>query len=121
MTYWCPACQAARSPIDPLARTAGFELAYEGFHLLIDPYVTRVGLGDLLRRRTVAPHRELVAAQVPKADAVLVGHTHFDHVLDVPEIVRSHGCPAYGSGSVATLLMAPRRRSGPRMRTVFGS
>jgi L-ascorbate metabolism protein UlaG (beta-lactamase superfamily) len=84
--------------------TAGFELVYEGFHLLIDPYVTRVGLGDLLRRRTVAPDAGVVAAQVPNADAVLVGHTHFDHVLDVPEIVRRHGCPAYGSGSVATLL-----------------
>jgi L-ascorbate metabolism protein UlaG (beta-lactamase superfamily) len=84
--------------------TAGFELAYEGFHLLIDPYVTRVGLGDLLRRRTVAPDAALVATEVPRADAVLVGHTHFDHVLDVPEIVRRHGCPAYGSASVATLL-----------------
>ena len=84
--------------------TAGFELSYEGFHLLIDPYVTRVGLGDLLRRRTVAPDAALVAAEVPRADAVLVGHTHFDHVLDVPEIVRRHGCPAYGSASVATLL-----------------
>jgi L-ascorbate metabolism protein UlaG (beta-lactamase superfamily) len=84
--------------------TAGFELTYEGFHLLIDPYVTRVGLGDLLRRRTVAPDAALVAAEVPRADAVLVGHTHFDHVLDVPEIVRRHGCPAYGSASVATLL-----------------
>jgi len=84
--------------------TAGFDLAYEGFHLLIDPYVTRVGLGDLLRRRTVAPDATLVAEQVPKADAVLVGHTHFDHVLDVPEVVRRHGCPAYGSASVATLL-----------------
>jgi L-ascorbate metabolism protein UlaG (beta-lactamase superfamily) len=84
--------------------TAGFELAYEGFHLLIDPYVTRVGLGDLIRRRTVAPDAALVATQVPRADAILVGHTHFDHVLDVPEIVRQHACKAYGSASVERLL-----------------
>jgi L-ascorbate metabolism protein UlaG (beta-lactamase superfamily) len=34
----------------------------------------------------------------------LIGHTHFDHVLDAPEIARQHGCKVYGSRSVATLL-----------------
>jgi hypothetical protein len=33
--------------------TAGFRLSYQGQHLLIDPYLTRLPLGDLLRRRVV--------------------------------------------------------------------
>ena len=57
----------------------------------IDPYVTRLPLGDLVRRRVV-PSNELAVARVDRcADAVLVGHTHFDHALDVPAIVAAHG------------------------------
>lgn len=83
---------------------AGFELSFEGTTILVDPYLTRLGLADLVRRRRVPPEAGLIAEEIPTADAVLVGHTHFDHVLDVPEVVRRHGCPAYGSGSVRTLL-----------------
>jgi L-ascorbate metabolism protein UlaG (beta-lactamase superfamily) len=84
--------------------TAGYELTYEGYTLLIDPYVTRLPLADMVRRRVVPPDSATVAGRLPAADAVLIGHTHFDHVLDAPEVVRQHGCPVYGSGSVRTLL-----------------
>jgi L-ascorbate metabolism protein UlaG (beta-lactamase superfamily) len=35
---------------------------------------------------------------------VLVGHTHFDHALDVPAIVRRTGATAYGSPSLDHLM-----------------
>lgn len=84
--------------------TAGFALSYDSHTVLIDPYVTRVPFRDLVRRRAVPPDGALVRRYVPAADAVLIGHTHFDHVLDAPEIVRQQACPVYGSRSVATLL-----------------
>ena len=83
---------------------AGFALTYEGTTVLIDPYVSRIGLGDMVRRRTVAAHRALVDRWVPKTDAVLLGHTHFDHALDAPEVARRDGCRVYGGASARHLM-----------------
>lgn len=83
---------------------AGFALTHEGTTILIDPYVTRLALGDLLRRRVVQADVAAIDRFVPRADAVLVGHTHFDHALDVPAIARRDRCPVYGSTSSRHLL-----------------
>ena len=97
----------------PLARgleltwlgTAGFRLAYQGVVVWIDPYVTRLSLPELLRRKVVPPSTEAIGRWIDRADAVLVGHTHFDHALDVPAIARRHpGCRVYGSQSLAHLM-----------------
>ncbi|MGN6106490.1 MAG: MBL fold metallo-hydrolase [Kofleriaceae bacterium] len=84
--------------------TAGFRLAYQGTVVWIDPYVTRLPLGALVRRRVVPPSEDAVARWIDRADAVLVGHTHFDHALDVPEIARRFGCRVYGSSSLRHLM-----------------
>jgi L-ascorbate metabolism protein UlaG (beta-lactamase superfamily) len=84
--------------------TAGFRLAYQGTQLLIDPYVTRPGLRSVLWRRPLLPSEALVARHLPAADAVLVGHTHFDHAMDVPLVARRAGCPVYGSSSLRQLM-----------------
>jgi len=84
--------------------TAGFRFAYQGVVVWIDPYVTRLPLGDLVRRRVVPSSSEAVSRWIDRADAVLVGHTHFDHALDVPAIAKAHGCPVYGSTSLAALM-----------------
>ena len=93
-------------------RTAGFRFEYQGVVVWIDPYVTRLPLGDLLRRRVVPSSPDAVARWVDRADAVLVGHTHFDHALDVPAIAKAFGCNVYGSTSLAALMklydLAPR-------------
>ena len=39
---------------------AGFVLSYEGTTVVIDPYVSRAPLSDMVRRRTVLPDRSLV-------------------------------------------------------------
>jgi L-ascorbate metabolism protein UlaG (beta-lactamase superfamily) len=84
--------------------TAGFRFAYEGAVIWIDPYVTRLSLAALLRRRVVPPSSEAIGRWIDRADAVLVGHTHFDHALDVPAIARQTGCKVYGSQSLANLM-----------------
>jgi L-ascorbate metabolism protein UlaG (beta-lactamase superfamily) len=84
--------------------TAGYALAYQGFELLVDPYLTRLPLGDLLRRRATGADEAAIARWAPRADAILVGHTHFDHALDAPAIARRTGARVYGSASLGRLM-----------------
>ena len=84
--------------------TAGFRIEYQGVVLWIDPYLTRVPLADVLLRRVVSSSAAEVAKHVDRADAVLVGHTHFDHAMDVPTIARATGAMTYGSTSLAALM-----------------
>ncbi len=84
--------------------TSGFRLAYEGTRILIDPYVSRIGFGDVLRRRTALPSDDAIARHIDGADAILIGHTHFDHALDTPAIARRFGARAYGSRSLYSLM-----------------
>lgn len=84
--------------------TAGFRIAYQGVTLWLDPYVTRLPLADLVRRRVVPADEAAIERTVDRADAVLVGHTHFDHALDVPAIVRRTGAKAFGSASLDHLM-----------------
>ncbi|NUN12657.1 MAG: MBL fold metallo-hydrolase [Myxococcales bacterium] len=85
--------------------TAGFSLEHSGWTLLLDPYITRVGLGRFLFS-ALAPDVELIAAEIPVAHGIVVGHSHFDHVMDVPQIARLTGAPVWGSQSTANLLRA---------------
>jgi L-ascorbate metabolism protein UlaG (beta-lactamase superfamily) len=87
--------------------TAGYRLTYSGQTLLIDPYLTRVPLQALARREPaladpVLHHHYLGDSR--EVVGILVGHTHFDHVIDVPEIARSHETTAYGSDSLVRLM-----------------
>ncbi len=82
--------------------TAGYELSAEGTTVLIDPYLTRVSLWRYLFSR-ISPAASRVRQWVTRADAVLVGHSHFDHVMDVPLIAMLTGATVYGSRSTSTL------------------
>jgi L-ascorbate metabolism protein UlaG (beta-lactamase superfamily) len=84
--------------------TAGFRFEYQGVVVWIDPYVTRLKLGDVVRRRVIAPSEDAVAEWIDRADAILVGHTHFDHAMDVPTIAKRTGCPVFGSSSLEHLM-----------------
>lgn len=84
---------------------AGLELRTAGRALLVDPYLTRLPLHRLWFGR-VEPDRALVRQIVEQADFVLVTHAHFDHLFDVPEVVRQTGAIALGSPNVCRLLSA---------------
>ncbi len=85
--------------------TAGFELAYDGTTVLIDPYLTRVGLAPFLFR-PIRPDVEAIDRYITGADAILIGHSHFDHVMDTPTIAKKYGSVVYGSRSTANLMQA---------------
>jgi L-ascorbate metabolism protein UlaG (beta-lactamase superfamily) len=84
--------------------TAGYALRYQGVEILVDPYLTRLPLADVASRRAMPADADAVARWAPRADAVLVGHTHFDHALDTPAIARRTGATVYGSESLARLM-----------------
>ncbi len=76
--------------------TAGFEIRTAGAAILIDPFVSRPSLWSLLLR-PVAPDLEAIARYVRSADAVFVGHSHYDHLLDAPTIALRTGARFLGS------------------------
>lgn len=84
--------------------TAGFRLSYGGTSLLIDPYFTRPTALKVASRSALRVDAGVVAQHVAACDAVLVGHTHFDHAMDVPAVSRHTGCKVYGSTSLRTLM-----------------
>jgi L-ascorbate metabolism protein UlaG (beta-lactamase superfamily) len=85
--------------------TSGFRLAYEGHSVLIDPYVSRAPASAMLRPAAVLPSRACIDRWLPeRCDAVLIGHTHFDHALDAPLIAERDGARVYGSRSMHNLM-----------------
>jgi L-ascorbate metabolism protein UlaG (beta-lactamase superfamily) len=100
--------------------TAGWEITDGKTVILVDPYLSRIpltsdriGLGraanadrPLVDQSTVVVTDTLaVDAHIRRADFVLVHHSHVDHVLDVPYIVRKTGATAIGHESAMNVLL----------------
>ncbi len=82
---------------------AGIELTVEGEILAIDPFFSRIPWW----RVWIDPihgDRALVAEHLPHCDVVLVTHSHYDHVLDVPDVVRNSGALVLGSRNTCRVL-----------------
>ncbi len=80
--------------------TAGFAITFEGTTIVTDPFLSRASFGHVARSRPLAIDSTLAPRFVPRCDAVLMGHTHFDHALDTPAIAKATGCTVYGSASM---------------------
>jgi hypothetical protein len=85
--------------------TAGIELVVNDHVLAIDPYYTRFPVWKLGLGR-VHPNRALIADMIQHCDYVLVTHAHFDHMMDVPDVVHNTGAVAIGSPNNCQLLAA---------------
>lgn len=107
--------QLAREPL-PVAPglevdwlgTAGYRLSFEGYTLLIDPYLTRVPLQAVFGNSPALPdpslYEQYLGPDLGEVVGILVGHTHFDHAIDVPALARWLGTTAYGSDSLLRLM-----------------
>jgi len=87
---------------------AGYRLSYAGHTLYIDPYLSRVPIGAVLARRATkadfALHERYLGDGHGQVVGVLVGHTHFDHAIDVPAVARRFQAPVFGSSSLVNLM-----------------
>ncbi|HON80223.1 MAG TPA: MBL fold metallo-hydrolase [Spirochaetota bacterium] len=83
--------------------TAGFRIRYQNTTLLIDAFATRTGM-------LIAPfiklkiNRALCEEVFPEADHILVGHSHYDHLQDIPTVAKKTGAIVHGSNSTARIL-----------------
>ncbi|MGD2146252.1 MAG: MBL fold metallo-hydrolase [Anaerolineae bacterium] len=82
---------------------AGIELRVDDQVLAIDPFFTRPPLRRLFFGQ-VEPDSELIAEHMERCDDIVITHAHWDHVMDVPELVRSTGATAWGSANACRLL-----------------
>jgi L-ascorbate metabolism protein UlaG (beta-lactamase superfamily) len=70
----------------------GFQFENGDHVLLADPYFTRAGFWSAALNQRVESRSDRVNEGLkhvrPRVDAILVTHAHFDHLLDVPEIMK---------------------------------
>lgn len=83
---------------------AGLELVAQDYVLLVDPFFTRPGRAALILGTRVLSDTALAARYAPRADALLITHPHYDHLMDAPGILRRTGAVAYGSPNTCNLL-----------------
>ncbi|MEW5740964.1 MAG: MBL fold metallo-hydrolase [Myxococcota bacterium] len=91
---------------------SGYEVTDGVTTLLLDPTPTRPPPLALLA--PLAPDETLGAQQCPRADAILVNHTHHDHALDVPSIALRTGALVIGSPNTVALALS---RGVPEAKT----
>jgi len=85
---------------------AGLQFETDKETILIDPYHTRVDIFNTLLG-PISADTAAIDARLPdmkKIAAVIVGHTHSDHALDVPYIASKSTCTVVGSASMDTLM-----------------
>jgi L-ascorbate metabolism protein UlaG (beta-lactamase superfamily) len=101
-----PLPAAPRSPAVSLRYlgVAGWELGDGAHTVLVDPYFSRPSFaGDA----PLEPDLAAIAARAPRrADLILVGHSHVDHLLDVPAVAQHTGAMVLGTESTSHVARA---------------
>jgi L-ascorbate metabolism protein UlaG (beta-lactamase superfamily) len=103
--------------------TAGWEITDGTTVILIDPYLSRIngpappggGSGHSMPGDTrrafgwndmASPDVAAIDSHIQRADFVLVTHTHYDHILDVPHIALKTGAAVIGTESTENVMRA---------------
>jgi Beta-lactamase superfamily domain len=105
-----PASQGGPMPTGDVATlrwlgTSNYELAYHGKIVIMDTFYDRPA-------RTASLGFTL--DQVRKADVILVGHAHYDHISDIAPVAAKTGAPVVGSAittAVAIALGVPKAQT----------
>jgi L-ascorbate metabolism protein UlaG (beta-lactamase superfamily) len=88
----------------------GYQFDASGHALLIDPYFTRAGLIGIAFQQRLEPNETHISFGLryvrSRVDAVLVTHAHFDHLLDVPEIMNRTKARLVAGATAANLTMS---------------
>lgn len=81
---------------------AGIELTSGGQTLLIDPCLTHIRFWQLWLG-SLSPDVVTLRKHITEADAILITHAHYDHLLDAPALAASTGARIYGSANTCLL------------------
>lgn len=78
--------------------TASFVVETDTTTVLVDPYLTRRSIPGLLFAHE--PDERAIFSAIPsRVDAIVCGHSHYDHVADAPRIALRTGAKLVGSES----------------------
>src|SRR5665213_2727968 len=89
---------------------SNFELAYKGKIILLDAYFDR---------GKDYPPLGFSAADVKKADAIIIGHGHYDHMSDAASVGIRTGAPLVGA-ALTTDVLKSEQVPPSQIRTVTG-
>jgi L-ascorbate metabolism protein UlaG (beta-lactamase superfamily) len=89
---------------------SNFELAYQGKIILLDAYFDR---------GREYPPLGFVAADVKKADAIIIGHGHYDHMSDAASVGIRTGAPLVGAALTTDVLKSEQVPTS-QIKTVTG-
>ncbi|WP_394846413.1 MBL fold metallo-hydrolase [Pendulispora brunnea] len=82
---------------------AGWKIQAGDHVLLVDPYFTRAPIHD--GGGPLVPDEAQIARYAPdSAEGILVEHSHWDHVLDVPFLAKRTGATVAGTDSALNVL-----------------
>ncbi|MCZ6617031.1 MAG: MBL fold metallo-hydrolase [Gammaproteobacteria bacterium] len=112
----CPDCETIICPdretlsIEYLG-SGGYVLRRGQDVVLLGPFISNPGVLTALSLKRIEPKADALERWLPDvstADAIIVGHAHYDHLLDVGWIAehRARQAMVYGSRTVAHLLAA---------------
>jgi L-ascorbate metabolism protein UlaG (beta-lactamase superfamily) len=101
---------------------AGWEISNSAVTILVDPYVSRINgppppggaasaVAGETRRKVgwddiATSDINAVDSRITRADFVLVTHTHYDHILDVPQIALKKHATVIGTESTINVMRA---------------
>jgi L-ascorbate metabolism protein UlaG (beta-lactamase superfamily) len=77
--------------------TAAFEIITDNYKILIDPWI--------LRPPTAEQQLKTKISDIQGADAIFLSHGHYDHSLDVPEIVEGTDTKVYCSEQIKEVFL----------------
>jgi L-ascorbate metabolism protein UlaG (beta-lactamase superfamily) len=90
--------------------TDGWEISFGNRTLLVDPYFARLPTGFFTGKfdpkTPIKTDEALIDQHIKKADQILIGHGHWDHILDIPYIAKKTGAMVIGSETHANILRA---------------
>lgn len=83
--------------------TAGWEIQYAQSKILIDPFLTRKQPVSAEEWKTDEP---AVLNVINGADYIFAGHSHGDHIGDIPFIAKRFGARVFGSRTTTNLALS---------------
>lgn len=90
--------------------TDGWEITFGNKTILFDPWFSRfdTGLfaGKFNPNTPIQLEEALIDQHITKADQILIGHGHWDHMADIPYIAKKTGAMVMGSETHANVLRA---------------
>jgi L-ascorbate metabolism protein UlaG (beta-lactamase superfamily) len=90
--------------------TDGWEISFGKRTILFDPWFERIHTGffegKFDAKTPLKVSESLIDEHVKKADHILIGHGHWDHIMDIPYIAKKTGAMVIGSETHGNIMRA---------------